>query len=650
MLPKNRKPANAQTPAPPAHPATASPASSLIDNLRQLLGRYVPFSQMQPEHVDFFITHAREAYFAPEEQVLSPQDGPVRQLYFIRQGAVTGVRGVTELYEGSFQYESGDMFPVAALMGRRAVTATYTSMEDTFCLLLPQEAVSELMSLSAPFADLLNRRMLQFIDAARRSLQSAYSSQTLAEQSLEKRLGEVCSAKPKSCRPDTPIVEALRTMHQHRIGSMLVTDDEERPAGILTRYDILGRITLPQLPLSAPISAVMTQPVQSLTVDHTAQDAALLMSRHGVRHVPVTAGGRLVGIVSERDLFVMQRLSLKQLSTTIRAAEDVDTMQVVAADLRQFVRNLLGQGVQAKQLTELISHLNDVLCQRLVQIIAARHPVDLDDACWLAFGSEGRSEQTIATDQDNGLIFRSEDPEADRPRWLALAREVNEALDACGYPLCKGNVMASNPECCLTLEEWCARFERWIEQGSPEDLLKASTYFDFRPVAGNLALAEPLREFVSQRARSPRFCRLLAEDLLRTRAPLNWMGNIDTVVVDGVETIDLKMRGTAIFVDVARLHALRLGVPEVNTRRRFEALAHAVSAEEHHSEAWISAFEYLQMLRLRAQLEGPPSPPSTGNPNILRVDSLNDIDRRILKESFRVARRLQQRIELDFMR
>ena len=231
----------------------------------------------------------------------------------------------------------------------------------------------------------------------------------------------------------------------------------------------------------------MSAPVHTLDVDaHRAgRGAADVAPRH-----PPCAGdasdGRVVGIVSERDLFAMQRLSLKQVSTRDpRRAATWPRCALARSEIRHFARNLLGQGVGARQLTELISHLNDVLTERLVRLVRGAHGMDLQRACWLAFGSEGRGEQTIATDQDNGLVFASDDAERDRPAWLALAREVNEALDACGYPLCKGNVMASNPACCLTPAEWCARFDHWIEQGAPEDLLNASIYFDFRPLAGN---------------------------------------------------------------------------------------------------------------------------------------------------------------------
>ena len=366
------------------------------------------------------------------------------------------------------------------------------------------------------------------------------------------------------------------------------------------------------------------------------------------------SSGRVVGILSERDLFALQRLSLKQVSTAIRAAADVQTLAAVAQDIRRFARNLLGQGVGARQLTELISHLNDVLTERLVGLVARARGLDLTQACWLAFGSEGRSEQTISTDQDNGLVFTSTQAEVDRPTWLAFAEEVNQALDHCGYPLCKGNIMASNPDCCLTQGEWLARFADWIEHGAPEDLLKASIYFDFRPLVGAASLTTPLRELVLQHAgRNPRFMKQMAENALRNSPALNWRGAIDAQAQGNQEVLDLKLHGTAIYVEAARLYALAHGVAATGTRARFEAAAQAMGAAPQEAEAWVGGFEYLQMLRLQVQLardRREAVDASDGNPNLIDVAALNDIDRRVLNESLRVARRLQQRIQLDYVR
>lgn len=624
------------------------PSGSLLVNLGDELQRHAPFNEMDVAHVREFVAASRQAYFAPGESVVSPQDGPVRELYFIRRGAVTGQRGLSDVSGGAFQYEAGDLFPISAVLAQRAPTTRYSATEDTFVLAIPAEAMQSLAARSAVFGDFLNRRILKFLDLSRAALQVAYSSQALAEQSLETPLGQLGQAgqrAPVTCLPGTPLREALSTMHQLRIGSMLVVDAQQRPLGILTRSDVLGRVTLAGVSLDTPIGEVMVSPVHSLRHDQTAQDAALLMSAQGIRHVPVTQDGRVTGMVSERDLFALQRLSLKQVSSSIRNAPDVDTLKVVAHDIRRFARTLLGQGVQAQQLTALISHLNDVLTARLVDIMAARHGIDTQDFCWLALGSEGRHEQTIATDQDNALIVAPQLPVA---AALAMARDINAALDACGYPLCKGQIMASNPACCLTLAQWQERFAGWTEQGAPQDLLNASIYFDFRPLAGHEAMAGALRDGVQRLARiNPRFLRQMAVNALQRAAPLNWLGSIDTTEVNGVETLDLKLQGTALFVDVARLYALAHGVPATGTRERIRAVGPMLGVPEAESDAWIGGFEFLQLLRLHAQLDGTTVGDS---PNRIDVGSLNDIDRRILKETLRVLRTLQQRVKLDYER
>lgn len=629
------------------------PLKPSTTRLCQDMARHVPFSQMDAAHVARFIARAQPATYAVGEEILGPAWGPVEHLLYVCQGSVTGKNGLADA-AGGFQYETGDLFPVGAALGHRPVTATYTADENTVCLRLPMAEMQALAQDSAPFADFLNRRIVQFLDVSRQAVQAHFASQTLSQQSLEAPLGTLPRKQPVAVGPQTLLAVALSLMHERRIGSVLVTNPQGLALGILTRHDVLGRVTLPQLPLSTPIERVMSAPLHTLTTLQTAHEAALLMSRQGIRHLPVTEDGRVVNIVSERDLFALQRLSLRHVSSALRAARDVETVCMLSGDIRRFARNLLAQGVQARQLTELISNLNDVLAAQLVDIIARDVGVDMGRACWLAFGSEGRSEQTISTDQDNGLVFMSGDAQRDRPQWLAFARQVNEALDACGYPLCKGLVMASNPACCLSVEEWCSQFASWMEQGAPEDLLKASIYFDLRPVAGRLELATPLRALITERAAAlPRFMKQLALNALRHRPPLNWRGAIDSHKIGGRDVIDLKLQGTAIFVDAARIYALAHGIAETGTRARLEAFADRVGLDHQESDAWVRGFEFLQSLRLTVQLDADSRESVVapdGNANLVDVGALNDIDRRVLREALRVARRLQQRMELDYQR
>ena len=625
-----------------------SSSHSLVQNLRQQVMQSLPFSKMAETDVDFFLNQSREAYFAPKERILAPADGPSQFLYLIRQGRVSGRRDIPGIEETAFSLDAGSLFSIGSAFANRPVSTIYSAVDDCFCLLFPVAAMRQLQAQSKPFSDFLSNRIWGLLQESRTALRNSFASQALAEQSLESRLGDLRLKKPLTTRPNTPLREALTLIHEKKVGSILICEDEQTIVGILTRYDVLSRVTLSNLDLNTPISSVMSTGVKTLSVDDTAEMAGLLMSRFNIRHLPILDCGRLVGIISERDLFSLQRLSLSNISSAIRAADDLQGLKKCADDIRTFARNLLGQGVQARQLTALISHLNDVLTEQLIAMVANRYQLNHSRFAWIALGSEGRSEQTIATDQDNALVYADEEGEAQRAIYLQFAREVNEALDVCGYPLCKGNIMASNPDLCLSQQEWLHRFDRWIEQGNPEDLLKASIFFDLRALAGNADLLIPLKELVRVKAAAiPRFIKLLAENALNSQVPINWFGAIEPTEINGQKTIDLKLQGTALMVDAARIFSLAHGIEVINTRERLAAVGHALNVPDVESAAWITAFEFLQTQRLAVQI-GEVS--INGNPNVIDIDQLNSVDRSILKESLLKVRSLQQHLQLDYVR
>ncbi|MGZ8263016.1 MAG: DUF294 nucleotidyltransferase-like domain-containing protein, partial [Burkholderiales bacterium] len=328
-------------------------------------------------------------------------------------------------------------------------------------------------------------------------------------------------------------------------------------------------------------------------------------------------------------------------------------LQSAARDIRALAANMLEQGLGAEQLTYIVSTLNDALTGRIISLERTRHALDELDWCWLAFGSEGRLEQTISSDQDNGIIFAdlaSTPPAEVRARVLPFAESVNRTLDACGFPLCRGNVMAGNPKWCLSLAEWRARFESWIRGGTPQQLLDAVIFFDFRPLYGSDELALRLRESLAGLiAANPVFLRQLAQQALETAPPFGLLGGIATDDAEPAApgTLDLKKSGARLFVDAARVFALAAGVPHTNTAQRLQhgGLHLRFSAEEIGSAT--EAFFFVQLLRLRTQLLAG----STGEavaPNRVDPEALNEVDRRILKESFRQARRLQRRLALDY--
>jgi CBS domain-containing protein len=457
-------------------------------------------------------------------------------------------------------------------------------------------------------------------------------------------LGSLVRRAPVVCAEALAVDEVARLMRDQRVGSVVVVDPRSRPVGIFTKHDLVR--VLAEDTRGTPVSAAMTRDPIALPAHALAYEAALLMVEKRVRHVLVTEQGKLVGVISERDLFSLQRLGLAELTMEIRLAADIGLLARLAAEIRRLTAQLVEQGVAAEQLTLFVSVLNDRLSQRVIEIVRKRHQWERIGWCWLAFGSEGRLEQTFSSDQDNGLLFESHEggpAAATRRTLLAFAGEVNEALDACGFPLCKGNVMASNPELCLSLDEWQAKMGGWLGDPDPKALLDAAICFDFRPLSGDASLAQALREWLLPHARArPAFLRLMATNALQARPPLGVLGDF---ITEEAGAINLKLYGVRPFVDAARVYALAFGLAQTGTAERLRGAVGGLGMAPPEMAAIVDAFFFIQKLRLRIQAR-----PGTAAQDANRIDpgALNAFERRSLKEAFRQGRKLQQRIALDY--
>jgi len=270
---------------------------------------------------------------------------------------------------------------------------------------------------------------------------------------------------------------------------------------------------------------------------------------------------------------------------------------------------------------------------------------------WIALGSEGRHEQTLSTDQDNGIIFEAPEgiaPDQAREILLPLAKKVNLALAHIGFPLCEGNIMAMNPDCCLSYKEWQSRFNKWITEPTPEALLNASIFFDFRFVYGDANLSDRLRSWLADAVKGQsRFFHLLVENAMQRTPPLGFFR--DFVVEDHSDcpnSLDIKTSGVTLFVDAARVYALAHGVTRSNTRQRMLMSGDYRKWPQSEVNAWIDAFSFLQSLRIRHHFELHRNGSETHNR--LNPYALNNLDRKFFLESLRQAGKLQKQLTSDF--
>jgi CBS domain-containing protein len=624
----------------------------VVESTVRFLRDFEPFARMSRDDLRFFAAHAELAYFPVGTTIVDAATGAAGALHVIRQGHV---RSEDATLRGSdVILGPGECFPLIRLAADTAGVGSFTATEDVFCWLLARDDFVELRRRSPPFAEYCAQALETIVRQSVAQLRQDFGGRAIEHQTLLRPLEALVRRPPVKCASGTPLRAALGTMRAERVGTIVVVDADERPAGIFTLRDLRDRVVLDGVGLDGPIDAVMTPRAGALDALATAQDAVALIAERGWHQVLVTRAGRLVGVVSERDLFALQRVSMRNVLTAIDSAGDVAALGTACADIAVLADNLVAQGAAAGPLTHAISALNDAVAQRLFALLAPAHDLDGIEWCWLALGSEGRREQTVASDQDNALAFRSTRADA-RERLLAFAAEANDALARLGVPLCPGGIMARNPDCCLALDEWHARFAQWVREPTPQALLNANIWFDFRPLAGEPALAERLRDYVLGLTADNRlFLRMLTANALQAEPPLGVIRSFRTDEGPHAGTIDLKSHGTRIFVDAARTFALGLGLPETNTAQRLRLAGRRLAWEPRDVDAAVEAFEFLQMLRLRVQRggvgpgrgAGSPEPPAADPArNRLDPDALNELDRRLLKEAFRQARALQQRLE-----
>ena len=634
----------------------AAGSNSLNQQTVEQLKRHAPFDRMEQEHLQWLAERLRVGYYAKGEVILSPEQGVAARFFIIKQGEVKGKQGLLLNEEEAVMHElqEGECFPFGALLSRRPVTSTYRACEDVFCFELAAEDFHKLCRLSDVFHDFCTRRIGNLLDQSAHVIQAQYSHSSTELQSMSSPLSAVVRRAPVTCSPSEPVRKVLKTMHELGIGSMVAVE-EGLPVGIFTLHDVLNRVALPQIDLDQPIIGLMSTSLCTLPPQALAYEAALEMAKHGLRHILVADKGKLTGVVSEKDLFALQRVGLRQISTAIRGSRDLETLKQSGKDIRQLAHNMLAQGVGAEPLTQFISTLNDLITVRIIELKLENAKAKTEWAdiefCWLALGSEGRFEQTLSTDQDNGIIFvtpANTTPEQVRARLLPLATAINVALDACGFPLCKGGIMASNPRWCLSREEWENTFAQWISRGDGAELLNASIFFDFRPLFGSMELAYQLRSWLNSKVKNNRmFQRKMVENALGNRPPLSMLRNfLLERKGENTNTLDLKINGITPFVDAARIFALAAGSGETNTANRLRAACEAWRMDKAETEAWTESFLYIQLLRLRLQhqqVEGASAVSNRVNP-----DNLNALDRHILKETFRQARILQGVLEKYF--
>jgi CBS domain-containing protein len=340
-----------------------------------------------------------------------------------------------------------------------------------------------------------------------------------------------------------------------------------------------------------------------------------------------------------------QRNTPYLFSQSLHKAPDLDTLVRIAQELPQQIRAFAHNARDAATAGRLVAAVTDTLTQRLIELYMAEHEPPQVPWAWLAFGSQGRCDQTLYSDQDNGLLLDDHITPSDRDWFAGLARWVCDGLAACGIPYCPGDIMASNPKWRLTQSEWERRFRDWVDAPTPEGVMHSMIFFDSRCVAGHQALYNRHRQQIAQLGQESQFLAQIGGIVVRIPVPLGLFDRFRTQRKDGAESIDIKKLGIAVANDLVRLQALQAGLTEAPTLARLQALSGRRGQAQEDLDNLTEAWRVLTDIRLRWQLS---DMARVSAPNHIQPDRLSTLERRQLKAAFRILKRSQDAVALRY--
>lgn len=454
------------------------------------------------------------------------------------------------------------------------------------------------------------------------------------------------------CDKNTPIAELARQMTRRGVTAALVSS-ENAILGIVTDHDLRARVLAENTSLETPIHAIMSAPLAKIPEDALIYEALMRMEERGVRHLAVEdRSGRVVSVIDSKSLVQFQRYGPVVLTREIaRSASPQEVTQHVGR-AQPLVKALLESSARPRHVTHMLASICDSASERLVQLAIEEFGPPPAPFAFIAMGSQGRQEQTLVTDQDNGIIYAqtaASDPEQVNEYFLRLGKRVCGWLHRAGYPLCQGEVMAGNQRWCRSLPDWISGFEEWIHKSTPQEIMEVSIFFDFRTVCGEDELTHELRRAIHALLKEqPAFFHHFAQNTLAFKPPFRLAGSIylGGGATEHAGEINLK-DAMMPMVSFARLYALRHQINQTHTLERIEVLTERGLLLPASRDEIVASYDFLMQLRLQNQaaaLQAGRAPT-----NVIHPGKLGYIQQELLKQAFAQIAAIQKKVSYDFL-
>jgi PAS domain S-box-containing protein len=451
---------------------------------------------------------------------------------------------------------------------------------------------------------------------------------------------------------NTAVARVIEVMRNRKTDVVLVSNAEGAKIGIVTAGDITERVLMTGFNIHLPVYEIMSAPLVSVNTGDSLNKAIALMQDAGILHLAVrNSAGSILGMVHSKEISRILYHSFSFIVNDIDRAQSVGELTTLYQRFLNYLSIMVRQSVNPVIIGKSIASVSDRITARLIRLTfdeIGEPPVEF---AFVALGSEGRMEQSLATDQDNAIIY-ADIPATDADKVQAwfnnLGEIVCDHLNTIGYRYCKGRVMAKNPLWCKPLQSWKNYFSQWISTPEPKNLLDISIFFDLRSIFGSARLVDDLRrhiDFVSDGQSS--FFYNLADNILSIKPSIGITGTLHAEKKDNKELFDLK---TALgpYIAFARIYALFYKIPATNTIDRIQALYGTQAIPLTTMKEISYGYDLLMMLRYKHQIVQQEKTFEVNN--LVDLRDLLEVEEVVLKKTLSQVADFQNRLNIDFKR
>ncbi len=613
-------------------PSTA-PLSPELQAVAEFLAQTLPFNTLDPLTLSRAAATLEVVYYRHGEQLTAQDGGGLR---VVRSGAVDLRNSDNKLLD---RLGEGEHFHLERLSNANGDAVTANVIEDALVYLLPDSTYTRLREANRDFDRYFHTQRSRRLRRAAR-----YEPQPhLMAQPVE----NVMSRDLLTITPEQSIQSAAQVMSVRRVSSAFVTEGEKL-VGVVTDRDLRERVLAAARSPEAPVREIMTPEPHQITAQASLFEAVLTMTSNGCHHLPVMDDNRLVGVITTSDLMLARRDDPVYLVQHISRQESVEGIRELLTGGPTLVAQWVNAGVRARQISRVLTAVSDAITLRLLQLAEAQLGPPPVPYCWVGFGSQGRQEQLLGADQDNGLILdNSVRPEHDA-YFKALANFVCDGLNTCGYPYCNGGIMATTDRWRRPLSGWREEVLGWARAPTPDAVMRVSIFFDLRAIHGDAELCRQLQQtMLDSASRNSIFLAALAANALDSPAPLGIFRRF-VVERDGQhrDSLDLKKHGVMPLTDIVRLHALRHAITAVNTDERLRALEQCGAIAKKDARNLTDALHCLQRMRLQHQADLLLGGEQLSN--FINPRSLSKMAREQLRDAFSIIHDAQSGVRLQY--